>query len=94
MTLGVWEIRVCGYDADRPKHQRSVGYTLVARDYPEASAQAKRLGELDGLLQPMVWAATRLRDAPDSDAPPTLRAVTRPKYLTDSRPLGGPKGKT
>lgn len=64
-TPGVWEIRVCGYDPDRPKRQRSLKYTLIAREYAEASAQAKRLGELDGLQPPvMVWAATRLRDAP------------------------------
>lgn len=76
-TPGVWEIRVCGYDPDRPKHQLSRRYTIIAREYSEASAQAKRLAELDGLLPPvLVWAATRLRDAPEFE---------RPKYLTDSK---------
>lgn len=85
---GVWEIRICGYDPDRPAHQVSRGYTLIGRTYAEVSAQAKRLAELDGLLPPrLVWAVTRLRDAPDSPEPPTLR----PRYLTNSSPRGGQK---
>ncbi len=62
----VWEIRVFAYD--RAGQLRRRNYTFVVEEggqgYSTASAEAKRLAQLDGLRDPRVWAATRLREVP------------------------------
>lgn len=64
---GVWEIKVC----DRLRLTTRKEYTFVRFSYQEASAEAKRLARLDGLDDPMVWAATCLREVPSTVPPPS-----------------------
>lgn len=62
----VWELRLFG--TDYLGFVRRKVYTFVidegGRGYATASAEAKRLAKLDGLSDPRVWAATRLREVP------------------------------
>ena len=51
-------------------------YTVVEDSYTQASDSAKHLARLDGVETPVVWAVTRLRDAPE-------HTEVRPKYLTN-----------
>lgn len=64
----VWELRVFGCDSHGSMRRRI--YTFVIDEtgggYAVASAEAKRLAKLDGLTDPRVWAATRLREVPES----------------------------
>lgn len=79
----VWELRVFGID--RAGHTRRKVYTFVVDEqrhglgYERASTEAKRLARLDGLSDPRVWAATRIREVPSEP---------RAKYLTSSSPWG------
>lgn len=65
----VWELRLFG--TDRAGHVRRRTYTFVVEEagqgYATASCEAKRLAKLDGLSDPRVWAATRLREVPPPD---------------------------
>lgn len=67
----VWELRVFGTD-QRGCMRRKI-YTFVidecGQGYATASAEAKRLAKLDGLTDPRVWAATRVREVPESPRP-------------------------
>lgn len=65
----VWEIRIFGRGRDGLPTRRT--YTFVVANeggsaYSTASAEAKRLAALDGLTDPRVYAATRLREVPSS----------------------------
>lgn len=80
MTWGVWEVRVYGRASNgsatghRAMRVQKV-YTVVEVDFWQASAHAKSLALLDGVATPVVWAATRLRDAPEH----------RAEYVTDGK---------
>lgn len=69
---GVWEIKIC----DRARLVTRKEYTFVRFSYQEASDEAKRLARLDGLEDPMVWAATHLGEVPSSVPPPPSSGVT------------------
>ena len=61
----VWEIRVFGYVAALAGRLQRRTYTFIERSFEEASSEAKRLAKLDGLANPQVFAATRMREIPD-----------------------------
>lgn len=62
----VWELKLFGHD--RAGHMRRRTYTFVVEEagqgYASASLEAQRLARLDGISDPCVWAATRLREVP------------------------------
>lgn len=74
----VWELRVYGRQSGSARGAKAMRvqkvYTVVEESFWRASEHVKLLARLDGVENPVVWAATRLRDAPEHLDP-------RSKYL-------------